>query len=194
MIAQKNSRLVLKTTSLSNENWTRLWAGLNDFDSIKYAPIEKDFLQFKTVKQLKEFSLNFLAESKKNAYYFIYELGLVQNFVGYIVVVDGKNFGMFLLKEYWGGGYGYEALNLFLDYFFNKMNKRKIHLVVYEKNYAAIAIYQKLGFIKTGKSLTVELVSKKPKSVKRGYDIEMSLNKKRYNEIKVENSNWPMKP
>jgi RimJ/RimL family protein N-acetyltransferase len=100
---------------------------------------------------------------------------------------------MFLLKKFWGRGYGFEALNLFLHHSFSTLNKKKIRLVVYEKNFHAIAIYEKLGFQATGKkSVHPVLVSAEPKLTQKGVGIEMALTKNHFDKIKLSNENWPM--
>lgn len=49
-------------------------------------------------------------------------------------------------KRYWGKGLGREACELLIDFGFNKLFLRKIHLAVFENNLAAIKIYESLGF------------------------------------------------
>lgn len=58
-------------------------------------------------------------------------------------------------KSYWGNGYGQEALSLLLDYAFKKLNLHSILLRVYDFNQRAIACYEKTGFKKSAKSVTV---------------------------------------
>ena len=53
-------------------------------------------------------------------------------------------------KDYWGKGYGTEALQLLLDYGFNTLNLRNIMLCVYSFNERARACYEKIGFKKIG--------------------------------------------
>ncbi len=53
-------------------------------------------------------------------------------------------------KEYWGQGYGSEALVLFLGYVFRVHNLRRVALEVYEYNERAINAYEKVGFKKEG--------------------------------------------
>ncbi|MFX1566620.1 MAG: GNAT family N-acetyltransferase [Promethearchaeota archaeon] len=49
-------------------------------------------------------------------------------------------------KQYWGKGYGTEALNLLLGYGFNFLNLHSIFLIVNEDNPRAIQAYKKVGF------------------------------------------------
>lgn len=53
-------------------------------------------------------------------------------------------------KNVRGKGYGREALNLLLEYGFKELDFHRIQLNVLEFNHAAIALYEKFGFIKEG--------------------------------------------
>ena len=53
-------------------------------------------------------------------------------------------------KDYWGLGYGSEALKLLLKFGFEHRNYNNIHLRVYAFNERAIASYEKVGFKKQG--------------------------------------------
>lgn len=52
--------------------------------------------------------------------------------------------------EYWGHGYGSEAMVLFLGFCFRILNLRRIVLEVYAYNERAINCYEKVGFVKEG--------------------------------------------
>ena len=54
-------------------------------------------------------------------------------------------------KDYWGRGYGSEALRLAVDYAFRMRNVRKVHLSVLANNPRAIAAYRRNGFIEEGR-------------------------------------------
>jgi RimJ/RimL family protein N-acetyltransferase len=53
-------------------------------------------------------------------------------------------------KDFWGRGYGSEALSLLLDYGFRALNLHNIMLTVYSPNKRALACYEKLGFKRIG--------------------------------------------
>lgn len=53
-------------------------------------------------------------------------------------------------KEYWGKGYGTEALSLLLDYAFSEMNLHRVSLQVFAFNLKAISMYRKIGFKQEG--------------------------------------------
>jgi RimJ/RimL family protein N-acetyltransferase len=54
-------------------------------------------------------------------------------------------------KEYWGLGYGREAIMLLIDYGFRLRNLRKIYLTVNGTNARAIGAYKACGFIEEGR-------------------------------------------
>src|SRR5690625_172592 len=54
--------------------------------------------------------------------------------------------------EYWGKGFGSEALKLLLDYAFYEMNLHRVSLRVFSFNDRAIRMYTKLGFQEEGNS------------------------------------------
>ena len=54
-------------------------------------------------------------------------------------------------KEYWGKGYGAEAMRLLLGYAFDYLNMNNIMLTVYEFNERAYACYKKVGFKDIGR-------------------------------------------
>ena len=52
--------------------------------------------------------------------------------------------------EYWGKGYGTQALKLLIEFAFNKINLHMLYLEVFSYNKGAIKTYEKLGFKKDG--------------------------------------------
>ena len=54
-------------------------------------------------------------------------------------------------KDYWGKGYGVEAIQLLLDFGFNILNLHNIFLKVYSYNKPAIRCYKKAGFKEAGR-------------------------------------------
>ncbi len=49
-------------------------------------------------------------------------------------------------REYWGKGYGTDAIRVILSYVFTELNLRRVSLVVFAYNPRAIKSYQKAGF------------------------------------------------
>jgi len=64
-------------------------------------------------------------------------------------------------KEYWGKGYGQEAIRLLLDYGFNLLNLHNIMLGTYAFNQRAIACYQKVGFKEIGRRRQARIIGGK---------------------------------
>ncbi|HEU5270947.1 MAG TPA: GNAT family protein [Jatrophihabitans sp.] len=54
-------------------------------------------------------------------------------------------------RDYWGRGYGREAVTLLVDYGFRMHNLRKICLKVFGSNERAIRSYQAAGFVEEGR-------------------------------------------
>jgi len=54
-------------------------------------------------------------------------------------------------KDYWGKGYGREAVQLLLDYAFRLRNLRRVWLTVNGRNERAIRAYRACGFVEEGR-------------------------------------------
>ena len=54
-------------------------------------------------------------------------------------------------KDYWGRGYGREAVSLLLDYAFRVRNLRRVWLEVHAANERAIRAYKACGFVEEGR-------------------------------------------
>jgi RimJ/RimL family protein N-acetyltransferase len=54
-------------------------------------------------------------------------------------------------KEYWGQGYGTDAITTLLGFAFKQMNLHRVHLPTYEYNKRAIRCYEKCGFTLEGR-------------------------------------------
>ncbi len=53
-------------------------------------------------------------------------------------------------KDYWGKGFGTEIMKQLLDCGFYGLNLNRLYLHVFSTNKRAIALYEKMGFIKEG--------------------------------------------
>jgi RimJ/RimL family protein N-acetyltransferase len=53
-------------------------------------------------------------------------------------------------REYWGKGYGSDAMRILLRFAFTELNLRRVTLIVFDYNPRAIRSYEKCGFIKEG--------------------------------------------
>jgi len=54
-------------------------------------------------------------------------------------------------REYWGNGYGTDAMQVMLAYAFRELNLRRLSLIVFEHNPRAIRSYEKTGFVLEGR-------------------------------------------
>jgi RimJ/RimL family protein N-acetyltransferase len=54
-------------------------------------------------------------------------------------------------KEFWGRGYGTDAIRLLLDYAFRLRNVRRVYLTVNGNNERAIGAYRASGFVEEGR-------------------------------------------
>ena len=53
-------------------------------------------------------------------------------------------------REYWGKGYGSDAMRTLLRFAFTELNLRRVSLIVFDYNPRAIRAYEKCGFVKEG--------------------------------------------
>ncbi|MCD3351729.1 GNAT family N-acetyltransferase [Clostridium botulinum] len=121
---------------------------------------ESDFLTFglgeytRTVEEEESFIEDTL--KKDNAYFIVAEDN--EKIVGNLNFAGGLRernahvgeFGVSVLKEYWGQGIGEKLINSLIKWSKESNIIRKINLKVREDNYGAIKLYKKLGFIKEG--------------------------------------------
>ncbi len=54
-------------------------------------------------------------------------------------------------REYWGEGYGTDAMRILLRYAFEELNLHRLSLSVFEYNSRAIRSYEKVGFVIEGR-------------------------------------------
>jgi RimJ/RimL family protein N-acetyltransferase len=95
--------------------------------------------------------------SKSDIYKFAIETIDDNQFIGGCSIndVDWKNsvatVGIFIgNKDYWGNGYGSDALNILVSFIFNQMNINKVRLVCYSFNHRALKSFEKYGFVVEG--------------------------------------------
>jgi len=53
-------------------------------------------------------------------------------------------------KEYWGKGYGTDAIATFVKFCFDELNLHRVYLYVFAYNERAIRAYEKVGFVTEG--------------------------------------------
>lgn len=54
-------------------------------------------------------------------------------------------------REYWGKGYGTDAMRVILHYAFDELNLRRVTLDVFEYNPRGVRSYEKVGFVVEGR-------------------------------------------
>jgi diamine N-acetyltransferase len=64
-------------------------------------------------------------------------------------------------KQYWGQGYGVDAMRLMLRHGFNNLNLNRIYLRVYETNQRGIRCYEKCGFKLEGRMRQAQFLNGK---------------------------------
>ncbi|BFI73743.1 hypothetical protein YN1_7300 [Nanoarchaeota archaeon] len=91
----------------------------------------------------------------KNAYFFAIILNSENKLIGTCSLYLNREFlkgsvAISLLKDYWGKGFGTEAMKLLLFFGFIILDLRKIELEVYTYNERGIKSYKKVGFREVG--------------------------------------------
>lgn len=107
-----------------------------------------------TSKQVQEW-----IEKEKDIYYFIIRLLHNDQPIG-LVDLSGFNWsarhawvGIGLgEREFWGQGYGTEAMQLILRFAFEELNLNRVNLNVFEYNERAQKSYRKCGFVEEGRA------------------------------------------
>lgn len=101
------------------------------------------------------------------------------NFIGNVelmnVTDDSAEIGISITANYQNKHYGSEAMNMIIDYSFNKLKLKELRLIVFSHNQRAIHLYEKLGFIQYKIEKNVAVIDGKTVD-----DIYMKLNHKNY--------------
>lgn len=66
-----------------------------------------------------------------------------QHSTAYIAIGIGE-------AQHRGHGYGFDAMNLMLDFGFNELNLHRVSLTVFDYNAGAIKLYERVGFVHEG--------------------------------------------
>lgn len=96
-----------------------------------------------------------LAEKNPDWFYFAVEVdGVVIGAAG-IQDIDHYrrlcDIGIGLGREYWGQGYGQDAVRTLVDYAFRHLNMNKVYLEVLAGDERAVGAYRKAGFVEEGR-------------------------------------------
>lgn len=116
------------------------------------------FLDLYSLEDTRDFVENVILNSNLSKSYMIIEKeNKVPIGITSLINIDYKNRNAECIidigeKEYWGKGYGTEALKILLDYVFLELNLHRVSLKVFSFNEKAIHLYKKLGFKEEGLS------------------------------------------
>ncbi len=55
-------------------------------------------------------------------------------------------------RDFWGKGYGTDAMKVILRYAFQELNMRRVSLTTFEYNPRAVGSYEKAGFVHEGQA------------------------------------------
>lgn len=121
---------------------------------------ETDFLtfgpgEFRLTTAQEENFLDSISK-QKNALYIVAEIdGKVVGSLNFTAGTRPRTehigeFGVSVLKEYWGNGIGTELIRYLIEWSNHTRLVRKIDLIVRQDNDSAIRLYQKLGFTEEG--------------------------------------------
>jgi RimJ/RimL family protein N-acetyltransferase len=109
-------------------------------------------------KKWKEWLEKDLEKEESRGFYFAIRALENEELIGFIGLFDlFLNHGDALVaialgeRQYWGKGYGTDAMRILQGYAFNELNLRRLGLIVFEYNHRAIRSYEKAGFIHEGR-------------------------------------------
>jgi RimJ/RimL family protein N-acetyltransferase len=143
---------LVRLTTLDPDKDSALLSRWN-FDSEYARLLDGDIAYLWTPKQIREF-----IEKEEGGHFFMIRTMAEDQPIGMINLsgfnwVSGDCFVGIGLgeREYWGKGYGSEAMNLILGYGFRQLNLHRVSLDVFEYNPRAVRSYEKCGFQHEGR-------------------------------------------
>jgi RimJ/RimL family protein N-acetyltransferase len=71
--------------------------------------------------------------------------------------------GIALGRDYWGKGYGQDAVRVLVDYAFTQLDMRRVGLRVLAHDERAIGAYRKVGFVEEGRLRAYSLFEGQPR-------------------------------
>ena len=109
-------------------------------------------------KKVREFQEKQLEKESSNSLFFSIRTLQDDVLIGFVGLFDlfqyhGDSLVAIALGEsnYWGKGYGTDAMQIMLRYSFGELNLRSVGLIVFEYNPRAIRSYEKIGFVYEGR-------------------------------------------
>lgn len=149
----ESSRLIFRKMTLEDIPLYHTWR--NDLEVMQST---NPLLDIYHPAETEEFVANVILGSSSSKSYIIQEKNSERPIgITSLIQIDYKNRNAECIidigdKDYWGKGYGTEALRLLLDYAFLELNLHRVSLRVFSFNRRAIRMYEKLGFAKEGSS------------------------------------------
>ena len=143
----KNLKVHLRPLDKSDLN-ERYLSWVNDFEVIKYMETGTFPVRMENLEQYYDFMTN-------SPNHLILAIMVGQEHIGNITLNDINwihriaNLGIMIGdKDYWGKGYGIEAIKLMTQHAFSKLNLHKIWLSLWDDNTAAFMTYKNAGYKK----------------------------------------------
>jgi RimJ/RimL family protein N-acetyltransferase len=139
-VGEIDGKLVnLRPLALENVRQNHIW--LNDHEIRKYLENNEPIIVKRKIKLPTYENEDNFAIYLKNGIY----IGTIS-----LVNIDTKNssatVGLFIWKDYWGKGYGTDAIKTLLKYTFCEMNLNRVSASTLDYNERALAIIKKSGF------------------------------------------------
>lgn len=128
------------------ENYSKLLKWFQDLDVVRYIVFGKKVSKFNKISDIEKF----FEKNKDTKYFRVYTFKNI--LIGYICLYDiipKKECGIGIIigeKEYWGKGFGREAMIQVMKYAIENLGIKKIVLTVCDLHEKAKKSYEKLGF------------------------------------------------
>lgn len=145
------NRVVLRP--IERADLPRLWELVRDFEvSVPSSPGPvgpQSLAEFEAQYEERD------AEAKRRAFYFAMEVdGELVGECG-LHAIDHFNrrceLGIGIGQDYWGKGYGQDAVRTLVDYAFEHINMNRVELYVLADDPRAVGAYRKAGFVEEGR-------------------------------------------
>lgn len=127
-------------------------------DSEYFRLLDNDPPHLWSVKKVKEWIEKDLEKDPLEEHFFAVRTLADEKLIGFVGLwglnwVQGDSFVGIGIgeREYWGKGYGGDAMRLILRYAFDELNLRRVSLDVFEYNTRAIRSYEKCGYVHEGR-------------------------------------------
>lgn len=126
-------------------------------DTEYFRLLDSDPPRLYSEKKFKEWFEKDLEKESDDGFFFNIHLKDADKIIGFVGLFNlNWNHGDALVgiaigeREYWGKGYGTDAMNELLRYAFTELNLRRVSLIVFAYNPRAQRSYEKCGFVREG--------------------------------------------